>query len=31
LGTPVTLKAAIPSPAFAERLRDMMKRPGGSP
>jgi len=31
LVTPVVLKAAAPSPAFAERLRDMMKRPGGSP
>jgi flagellar protein FliO/FliZ len=31
LSTPVALKAAIPSPAFAERLRDMMKRPGGPP
>jgi flagellar protein FliO/FliZ len=31
LVTPIVLKAAIPSPAFAERLRDMMKRPGGSP
>jgi flagellar protein FliO/FliZ len=31
LSTPVALKAAVPSPAFAERLRDMMKRPGGPP
>jgi flagellar protein FliO/FliZ len=31
LVTPIVLKAASPSPAFAERLRDMMKRPGGSP
>jgi flagellar protein FliO/FliZ len=31
LATPIGLKAAAPSPAFAERLRDMMKRPGGSP
>jgi flagellar protein FliO/FliZ len=31
LSKPVALKAAVPSPAFAERLRDMMKRPGGSP
>jgi flagellar protein FliO/FliZ len=31
LSTPVALKAALPSPAFAERLRDMMKRPGGPP
>ena len=29
LTTPVALKAAGPSPAFAERLRDMMKRSGG--
>jgi flagellar protein FliO/FliZ len=31
LAAPIALKAAGPSPAFAERLRDMMKRPGGSP
>jgi flagellar protein FliO/FliZ len=31
LSTPVALKAAVPSPAFADRLRDMMKRPGGPP
>jgi flagellar protein FliO/FliZ len=31
LANPIALKAANPSPAFAERLRDMMKRPGGSP
>jgi flagellar protein FliO/FliZ len=31
LSTPVALKAAVPAPAFAERLRDMMKRPGGPP
>jgi flagellar protein FliO/FliZ len=31
LTTPVALKAAGPSPAFAERLRDMMKRSGGPP
>jgi len=29
LTTPVALKAAGPSPAFADRLRDMMKRSGG--
>ena len=31
LANSITLKAAIPSPAFAERLREMMKLPGGSP
>ena len=31
LTAPIALKAAGPSPPFAERLRDMMKRPGGSP
>ena len=31
LNNPIALKAASPAPAFAERLRDMMKRPGGSP
>jgi flagellar protein FliO/FliZ len=31
LSTPVALKAAVPTPPFAERLRDMMKRPGGPP
>ena len=31
LNHPITLKAAGPSPAFAERLRDLMKRTGGSP
>jgi flagellar protein FliO/FliZ len=31
LSTPIALKAATPSPAFAERLRDMMKRSGGTP
>jgi flagellar protein FliO/FliZ len=31
LSTPVALRAAVPAPAFAERLRDMMKRPGGPP
>jgi flagellar protein FliO/FliZ len=29
LTTPIALKAAGPSPAFADRLREMMKRPGG--
>jgi flagellar protein FliO/FliZ len=28
LGTPIALKTAARVPAFAERLRDMMKRPG---
>src|SRR5471032_1185072 len=31
LAAPITLKAAAPQPAFAERLREMMRRPGGSP
>jgi flagellar protein FliO/FliZ len=31
LAAPIALKAAGPSPAFAERLRDIMKRPGGPP
>jgi flagellar protein FliO/FliZ len=31
LATPIAVKAAGPTPPFAERLRDMMKRPGGSP
>jgi flagellar protein FliO/FliZ len=31
LPNPIALKAASPSPAFAERLREMMKRPGDSP
>ena len=31
LANPIALRAATPPPAFAERLRDMMKRPGGSP
>jgi flagellar protein FliO/FliZ len=31
LSAPIQLKAAGRVPAFAERLRDMMKRPGGSP
>jgi flagellar protein FliO/FliZ len=31
LTAPISLKASSRAPAFAERLRDMMKRPGGSP
>jgi flagellar protein FliO/FliZ len=31
LNTPITLQAIKSSPAFADRLRDMMKRTGGSP
>jgi flagellar protein FliO/FliZ len=32
LAAPIVLKSGGPrAPAFAERLRDMMKRPGGSP
>jgi flagellar protein FliO/FliZ len=31
LAAPIALKPAGPSPAFADRLRDMMKRPGGLP
>jgi hypothetical protein len=31
LANPIALKAASPSPAFAERLRDMMNRSGSSP
>ena len=31
LSAPLTLKALKSAPAFAERLRDMMKRPGGTP
>jgi flagellar protein FliO/FliZ len=31
LAEPISLKAASRSPAFAERLRDIMKRPGASP
>ncbi len=31
LATPISLKAAGRSAAFADRLRDFMKRPGGSP
>jgi flagellar protein FliO/FliZ len=30
LATPIVLKAGAAAPAFAERLRDLMKRPGGS-
>ena len=30
LATPIVLKGGIPAPAFAERMRDLMKRPGGS-
>jgi flagellar protein FliO/FliZ len=30
LATPIALKGGGASPAFAERLRDLMKRPGGS-
>jgi flagellar protein FliO/FliZ len=31
LTTPIALQASGRAPAFAERLRDMMKRPGSSP
>jgi flagellar protein FliO/FliZ len=31
LATPIVLKGGAAPPAFAERLRDMMKRPGRSP
>lgn len=31
LATPISLKAAGRAPAFADRLRDIIKRPGGSP
>ncbi len=31
LNTPISLQATSRPPAFAERLRDIMKRPGGSP
>jgi flagellar protein FliO/FliZ len=31
LAVPITLKALKSTPAFAERLREMMKRPGGTP
>lgn len=30
LATPIALKASSPAPAFAERLRDIIKRSGGS-
>lgn len=30
LATPIVLQAAAHTPAFAERLRDFMKRPGGA-
>jgi flagellar protein FliO/FliZ len=30
LATPIVLKEGTRTPAFAERLREMMKRPGGS-
>ncbi len=30
LAAPIVLKGGTQPPAFAERLRDMMKRPGGS-
>jgi hypothetical protein len=28
LTAPIMLKAAAPAPAFADRMRDLMKRPG---
>ena len=31
LATPIALKLSGPAPAFAERLREMMKRPGATP
>ena len=31
LSAPIALKASAQAPAFAARLRDMMKRPGGAP
>jgi len=31
LAAAIVLKAAAPAPAFAERLRELMKRSGGSP
>ena len=31
LAAPITLQALKSTPAFAERLRDMMKRHGGTP
>ena len=30
LAVPIVLKGGTPVPAFAERMRDLMKRPGGS-
>jgi flagellar protein FliO/FliZ len=30
LALPIVLKGGTPAPPFAERLRDMMKRPGGT-
>jgi flagellar protein FliO/FliZ len=30
LATPIVLSGTMRAPAFAERLRDMMKRPGGA-
>ena len=30
LAVPIALKGGTPAPAFAERLRDLMKRPGAS-
>jgi flagellar protein FliO/FliZ len=30
LAVPIVLKGGTPAPPFAERLRDMMKRPGGT-
>lgn len=30
LAAPIVLKSGAPQPAFAERLRDLMKRPGGA-
>jgi flagellar protein FliO/FliZ len=30
LAVPIVLKGGTPPPPFAERLRDMMKRPGGT-
>jgi flagellar protein FliO/FliZ len=31
LAAPIVLKGGAPVPAFAERLRDLMQRPSGSP
>jgi flagellar protein FliO/FliZ len=31
LAAPIALKGGSAPPAFAERMRDLMKRPGGSP